>query len=242
MGIANAEYPTTQKVFTEKVDHVTEVIAQHVNALQDEVSSIEAFVGLRSDMPTVPGSPAPDNVAARLHGLLTLINGKASLVHSHDGVYAPVNHGHGSAGSSVARIGAYSTLTIKFTQPFLAPPVVVITNGDYNAAPYHLALVDGTITTEQFLCVAVPMMPGALEYVNAVAEWVSNHRTRDYIHTHQILSNTEMKDGHRHDLDIKRIGYDTHSHKLEETTARPALRWPKMGDPVRVNWIAMPAR
>lgn len=239
MGIANAEYPTTQKVFTEKVDHVTEVIAQHVNALQDEVSSIEAFVGLRSDMPTVPGSPAPDNVAARLHGLLTLINGKASLVHAHDGVYAPANHGHGSAGSSVARIGAYSTLTVKFTQPFQAPPVVVITNGDYNAAPYHLALVDGSVTTTQFTCVAVPMMPGAMEYLNELADWVAKHRSNNILHNHKVPEKTDKAEGHQH---VFSFYTDEHQHILIPTTTRPVLKWPKMGDPVRVNWIAMPAR
>lgn len=196
MGIEQAKYPGQRVIFTEKVDHETEVIAEHVNALQNEVQAIEQFIGLQSDLPAIPGTPASTNsIASRLKGLLDLVSTKASIVHSHAGEYAAPQHTHTAgevsgipsvpvlaSGSSVARIGGYSTLSIPLPAGrFSSPPTVVFSNGDYNAAPYHLALVDGTVTTTGFVVVAVPAMPNSIAHAAALAEWVAKHPLQQHL-------------------------------------------------------------
>lgn len=251
MGIEQAKYPGQRVIFTEKVDHETEVIAEHVNALQNEVQAIEQFIGLQSDLPAIPGTPASTNsIASRLKGLLDLVSTKASIVHSHAGEYAAPQHTHTAgevsgipsvpvlaSGSSVARIGGYSTLSIPLPAGrFSSPPTVVFSNGDYNAAPYHLALVDGTVTTTGFVVVAVPAMPNSIAHAAALAEWVAKHRSNNILHTHKVPEKTDRADGHQH---VFSFYTDEHQHILIPTTGKPDIKYPNLGDPVRVNWIAM---
>lgn len=83
-----ASYPSTVKTFTAKVDFVDTVLAEHVNSLQDEVTSVQANLGTNVktgsgwigsfDQATTNWNTLKDRLANIEYGLYSAFNSRVS--------------------------------------------------------------------------------------------------------------------------------------------------------------------